>query len=271
MGSLMSLLNTARDALNAQSYALDVTGQNISNVNTPGYVRRSPILETQALGTMTTGSVKIGGLQRATDIYTERATFQANGSAAAANTRDQTLTSVEALFNDTGGQGLADSVSAVFASFAGLAASPTDSTTRASVLNAADALSQRFNQTANALAQTSNDLLSQGQQTVTEINQRAQDIAKLNKQIQQAQAQGQDASDLLDQRDQKLGQLSSLVDVHTFTDNQGNLIVQASGATIVNGGVASALAVGLAADGSMQILSDQPSPGSDVTQFLTGG
>ena len=56
----MSLLNTARDALAAQSYGLDVTGQNISNVNTPGYVRRSPILETQALGTATTGSVTQG-------------------------------------------------------------------------------------------------------------------------------------------------------------------------------------------------------------------
>ncbi|HTA91970.1 MAG TPA: flagellar basal body rod C-terminal domain-containing protein, partial [Polyangiaceae bacterium] len=33
----------------------------------------------------------------------------------------------------------------------------------------------------------------------------------------------------------------------------------------------SALSVGLAADGSMQILSNQPSPGSDVTQYLTGG
>jgi flagellar hook-associated protein 1 FlgK len=271
MGSLMSLLNTARDALNAQSYALDVTGQNISNVNTPGYVRRSPILETQALGSTTTGSVKIGGLQRATDVYTERATYQANGAAAAANTRDQALSSVESLFNDTSGQGLAASLGNVFSSFSALAANPTDATTRANVLSAADAFSQRVNQTANSLQQTSNDLLKQGQETVSEINQRATDIAKLNKQIQAAQAQGNDASDLLDQRDAKLSDLSQLVDVHTITDNQGNLIVQASGATLVDGGTASSLSVGVAADGSMQILSDQPSPNSDVTQFLTGG
>jgi flagellar hook-associated protein 1 FlgK len=271
MASLMSLLDTARDALSAQSYGLDVTGQNIANVNTPGYVRRAPILETQALGTSTTGSVKIGGLQRATDIYTERATYQANGSAAAANTRDQALSSVESLFNDTSGQGLADSLGKVFSSFSALSANPTDATTRANVLSAADAFSQRVNQTAASLTQTSNDLLHQGQETVTEINQRATDIAKLDTQIQQAQAQGQDAADLLDQRNAKLTDLSSLVDVHTFTDNQGNLVVQASGATIVNGGTASALSVGLAADGSMQILSNQPSPNSDVTQFLTGG
>lgn len=271
MANLSQILNTARDALNAQSYGLDITGQNISNVNTPGYVRRTPILETQALGSTTTGSVKIGGLQRATDTYTEQASLNANSSVAAANNRDQTLASVESLFNDTSGQGFDDSLSGLFSSFSALSANPTDTTTRANVLSAADAFSQRVNQAANSLAQTSADLLHQGQETVSEINQRAQDIAKLNVQIQQAQAQGMDASDLLDQRSQKLTDLSALVDVHTITDNQGNLIVQSSGTTLVNGGTASALSVGVASDGSMQILSDQPSAGNDVTQYLTGG
>ena len=44
MGSLTQLLYTARDSLAAQSYGLNVTGQNITNVNTPGYVRREAAL-----------------------------------------------------------------------------------------------------------------------------------------------------------------------------------------------------------------------------------
>jgi flagellar hook-associated protein 1 FlgK len=63
-GSLTSLLNTARDGLTAQSYGLNVTGQNVANVNTPGYVRREALLETRALGTQTTGSVNAAGLRR---------------------------------------------------------------------------------------------------------------------------------------------------------------------------------------------------------------
>src|SRR6478735_1354276 len=103
MGSLTSLLYTARDSLTAQSYGLNVTGQNITNVNTPGYVRRDPLLETRALGTATTGSVVATGLRRATDVYIERRELSTLGTASAASEHDSQLASVEALFNDLSG------------------------------------------------------------------------------------------------------------------------------------------------------------------------
>ena len=40
MSSLFSSLTSAARALDAQRFGLDVTGQNIANVNTPGYARR---------------------------------------------------------------------------------------------------------------------------------------------------------------------------------------------------------------------------------------
>ena len=46
MAGLNGLLGIARDAMSAQSYGLSVTGQNVSNVNTSGYVRRDAVLET---------------------------------------------------------------------------------------------------------------------------------------------------------------------------------------------------------------------------------
>ncbi len=59
MAGLTQLLNVARDALTAQSYGLNVTGQNISNASTPGYVRRVALLETQNLGTQSGGGVRV--------------------------------------------------------------------------------------------------------------------------------------------------------------------------------------------------------------------
>ena len=44
---LTDILNTARDAMTAQTFGLTVTGQNVANVNTPGYVRRQALLETR--------------------------------------------------------------------------------------------------------------------------------------------------------------------------------------------------------------------------------
>jgi flagellar hook-associated protein 1 FlgK len=272
MAGLTSLLNVARDALTAQSYGLGVTGSNISNASTPGYVRRVALLQTQDIGSQASGSVLATGLQRVTDDFIERREFAATGQSSAATTRDQTLASVEALFNDTGGTGLGSSLSNLFSSFSSLANNPTDTTTRSNVLAAADAFTQRVNSTGAAIAQAQNDLKTQAQQTIDQVNQRAQEIAKLDMQIAQATMQGNDAADLKDQRTQKLLNISGLINTTTFTDAQGNQVVQVAGSTIVDGSHAGALSLDLHADGSLKLNAVQSGGGTtEITQYLTGG
>ncbi len=272
MAGLNQLLNVARDALTAQSYGLNVTGQNISNASTPGYVRRVALLETQNLGSQSGGGVRAVGLDRVTNDFIERRENQATGTASAASTRDQTLASIEALFNDSSGTGLGSSLNDVFASFSALAANPNDTTTRANVLAAVGAFADRANATGNQLAQTQMDLRQQAQDTVDQVNQRAQEIAKLDTQIAQATLQGDDASDLKDQRTQKILNMSGLINTHTFTDGSGNTVVQVAGTTIVDGQHAGSLSLDLNADGSLKLLANQSGGGgSEITQFLTGG
>ncbi len=272
MAGLTQLLNVARDALTAQSYGLNVTGQNISNASTPGYVRRVAQLETQNLGSQSGGGVRAVGLERITNDFIERRENQATGTSSAASTRDQTLASIEALFNDGGGTGLGSALNDVFASFSALAANPNDTTTRANVLAAAGAFVDRANATGDQLAQTQMDLKQQAQDTIDQVNQRAQEIAKLDMQIAQATMQGDDASDLKDQRTQKILNMSGLINTHTFTDGSGNTVVQVAGTTIVDGQHAGSLSLDLHADGSIKLLANQSGGGgSEITQFLTGG
>jgi flagellar hook-associated protein 1 len=272
MGALNQLLYTARDSLTAQAYGLNVTGQNITNVNTPGYVRRDPLLETRALGTATTGSVTVAGLRRATDIYIERRELTARGSASAANEHDKQLASVEALFNDLGATGMGTVLDGLYSSFSALATNPSDPTARAAVLGAADAFASRANSIGNALSDQKNELFKAAQDTATEINVKAESIAQLNRRILAAEAQGEDAADLKDQRNNLLLGLSQLVDVRTIPDVKGSIIVQVSGATLVDGVDTRKLSVDLAADGSLRLLSarEGDSP-TEVTQFLSGG
>lgn len=272
MGALNQLLYTARDSLTAQSYGLGVTGQNITNVNTPGYVRRDPLLETRALGTATTGSVTATGLRRATDIYIERRELSARGSASAASEHDRQLASVEALFNDLGATGMGSALDGLFSSFSALAANPNDPTTRTAVLGAAGALADRANSMANSLADSKNELLQQAQETTAEINKRAASIAQLNQRIVAAETQGEDAADLKDQRNNLLLGLSELIDVRTIPDDKGSLIVQASGTALVEGFEARSLSIDLHPDGSLRLNSTTVGGGTtEVTQFLTGG
>jgi flagellar hook-associated protein 1 FlgK len=272
MGSLNQLLYTARDSLQAQSYGLNVTGQNITNVNTPGYVKRDPMLETRALGTATTGSVTTTGLRRATDAYIERRELTARGSASAASEHDRQLASVEALFNDVGGTGMGSSIDALFSSFSALAANPNDPTSRSAVLGAASGFADRANSIGNSLSDAKNDLLKQAQATVAQVNEKANSIAQLNRRIVAAQAQGEDAADLKDQRNNLLLGLSELVDVRTIADDKGSIVVQAAGSTLVEGVDSRPLSVDLATDGSLRFSSAREGGApSEVTQFLTGG
>jgi flagellar hook-associated protein 1 FlgK len=266
---LTQILSTALDGLNAQSVGLSTTGDNISNVNTPGYARREVQLETRGQGL--TG-VNVAGLQRVSDAVVERRQYQAMSLSSAASERDSELGNVEGLFDDSSGTGLADALSAFYSSFSGLASNPNDPTARATVLNSADALAGRINDTANSIASARADLFTKAKDTAAEVNQKAQKLAQLNQQIVTAKAEGQDTANLEDQRSKVLLGLAPLIDVTTVSQDNGAILVQASGTTLVDGIQARTLSVGLDTSGNIKLSAAIGSgPGTDVTRYLTGG
>jgi flagellar hook-associated protein 1 FlgK len=269
---LSDILHTARDALAAQTYGLGVTGHNVANVNTPGYVRREAILETRALGLQTLGSVGVSGLRRAVDLFTERRYFGATGMAAAAGERNAHLGVMEGVFNDFDGTGVGASIDALFQSFGRLATSPNDPTVRRTVLENAADFARNVSSKAGSIAGLRTELLTRAEGVTAQINRAAEHIAQLNRQIADAESRGSDAADLKDSRTQALLGLSELVDVHTLTDDDGGLVIQASGTTLVEGGNARSLSIGVAPDGTMQVFAARSGGApTEVTRFLTGG
>ena len=266
---LTQILGSALDGLNASSYGLSTTGQNITNVNTPGYARRDVELETRGQGL---NGVNVAGLRRVSDTVIERRQYQAMGLSSAASERDSELAGLEAMFDDVSGTGLSDSLSAFYSSFSALASNPSDPTARANVLARAEALTSRVSDTADGIASARAELLTKAQQTTAEVNRRAQQIAELNQQIVSARAQGQDSSNLEDQRAKVLLGLAPLVDVTVLSQGNGSIMVQASGATLVDDVSARTLSVDLAPGGDLRLTS-QTVGGSptDVTRYLTGG
>ena len=72
--NIFSALNTGRLGLSTQQAAIEVTGQNIANVETEGFTRQKLSLEANtprtfgALGPMGTG-VRVAGIERAHDQF----------------------------------------------------------------------------------------------------------------------------------------------------------------------------------------------------------
>jgi flagellar hook-associated protein 1 len=270
---LTSLLNTAQQALSAQAYGVTVSGQNITNVNTEGYARREAILQTQALGGESYGGVQVLGLRQITDQYLERGQLTAIGQHAAANQQDLELGSVEALFNDEAGAGLGNQLDQLYNSFGELATNPNDTTARGQILNNAELFANDVSSIADQLASTRSDLLNKAKQIVTEINERAGEISSLNRRIQQAEAQGQDAADLKDLRAQALLDLAKSIDVKTTIDGNGGIVVHSAGTVLVEGANARSLSIDLDDSGGIQLLASFGSgnDGTDITRHLTGG
>ncbi|MEZ4224521.1 MAG: flagellar hook-associated protein FlgK [Polyangiaceae bacterium] len=272
MATLSQLLYTARDALTAQSYGLGVAGQNVANANTDGYVRREAILQNVVLGTQTYGGVEAAGLRRVTDQYLDRRVLAAASLASAASEQDGQLARVEPLLNDFSGTGLGTALDQLFGAFDGVASNPSDPTARVNVLQRAEQLSAHLREIADGIASAREEQLSRGRAVVEQINQKATEIAELNRQISLAEAAGKDAADLRDRLNQMLLGLSTQVDVRTFTDGEGNTVVQAAGTTLVEGEHARSLSIDLAGDGSIRLFAQNgATPGTEVTKYLSGG
>jgi flagellar hook-associated protein 1 len=271
---LTDILNTARDAMSAQTFGLTVTGQNVANVNTPGYVRRQALLETRDMGDRNFGSVHVAGLRRVADRFVDQRALALTGASAEAASRDQLLGQAEALFNDFAGTGLGNSLNALFSSFSALAASPTDLTTRATVLQSAQTFSEQVRTASNQMQNFRTDLFSQARELSAQVNSKLDSIAQLSGRINQARALGEEPADLEDKRDAALVELADLVEIHTYTDGNGQLVVQGPGVTLMQGDSARHLAIDIGDDGALKVLAENtgsPGSGNDITKFLSGG
>ena len=271
MATLSDILNTARDAIGAQQFGMSVTGQNVSNVNTDGYVKRSAVLTPRVLAGRSFGSVE-ASLRRNMDLFAVERHLSATGLSSAAAERDGQLSTIEAMFNDFQGTGLGGTLNDLFASFSNLAANPNDLTVRSDVLQKASAFADRSREMAGQLQQFRTDLFQTARSVTSQISGLAERVAELNEKIAQAVVLGGDAADLKDQRARVLGELSGLVDIDILNGKDDQITVHATGTTLVESGEHRDLSVSVAADNSLQIMASfEGSSMSNVTSYLQGG
>jgi len=273
MGGLYGSLGIALGALAADRGAIEITSNNIANVNTPGYSREQVSLSENSpvqIGGLLFGTgVTLGQTASIRDNLLERRLDQENQSAAQLNAFLGPLNQVQTLFNEAGGTGLQSSITAFFNSLIQLSDNPSDPAFRQGVVTAGQNLASAFRQdSANLQALQSNTDLSV-QQSVNQINQITAQIASLNVQISGLVGVGKDPGAFLDQRTQLVRQLSGLVAVSETDAGNGSLTITTSGgAALVVAGHSFALSTQI--NGSTTF-HDVYSQGSDITSSVTGG
>ena len=208
--------------------ALNTTANNITNANTQGYSRQEVQFETQEgqrTGAGTIGSgVFVSNIRRMADEYLTQQLREDS----TLNSEQQALNSeLSRLDNLLGGEntGLNNALNNFFAAMQNAAEDPTSLPQRQLVLSEGQQVVNRFQGLNEELIQQRESIKTQMQQGVKDANSLLRSIADLNLAISESPgvAQGKMPLELMDQRDEKLRQLSELVSVKV-TETEGSQI-----------------------------------------------
>lgn len=233
-----------RALLSSQS-ALDTTGHNIANANTPGYSRQAitiqPSRHVNLRGLAVGTGVDAKLVERVTDELLNKRFLLQFGSVGKLTARLEGLSQAELLFGADGESGLGASLDGLFGSLSALSSSPGDSVLRTGAVQAAADVGTQLRDVHEGLESLRADTARRVQLVAGEVNGLARQIVGLNDEIVRTEAAGTPANDLRDRRDEALRQLSGLVDVRFAEEPSGSVRVLLGGHLLIGSTRANAL------------------------------
>lgn len=213
----MSIFSIGVTGLNAAQVALATTGNNITNVYTPGYNREVTLLAENRTGS----GVGVSGVQRQFNQFIATQLNQAISSNSALSAYEVQINQIDNLLADRDA-GLAPLFQNFFSAMQKLVATPSDPAARQGVLGTADTLTAQFRAFDSYLNDMQSGVNGQLDNQVVQVNNIAEQIAKLNREIGLAKAKtGTEPNSLLNQRDQLVTELSGYVSVKVVQQDGG--------------------------------------------------
>jgi flagellar hook-associated protein 1 FlgK len=238
-----SSLNTAVTGLAAAQRAMDMTGQNVVNANTPGYSRQR--VELQEVGSPSTaslfsgtgasiGGVTVAGVTRIRAAFVEASRAAAGGRQEAITSQTGALNTVQTAFAEPGTTGLQATMDAFYAAWHDLANNPTDVAAGSVVLQRGIAVTDQVHALSTAISgewKSAQDALTDA---LSQVNQAAKDLADVNGKISTGITAGRPVNELEDQRDLLSRTLARLVGGVATIDAQGQAAISVNGVALVS-------------------------------------
>ncbi|WP_369069147.1 flagellar hook-associated protein FlgK [Kineococcus terrestris] len=243
--STFSGINQASRALTAAQRAMEVTGQNIANANTPGYSRQrvdqvsSVVADTGqwARQDVPGDGVQITGISRVADALAAATARQDSATAAEQKTTASVWAGIENALGDTGATGLSRDLADLSAAWNDLAnaqGSQAADAAKALVLSRSRAVASTLNSMDSQLSAQFDGLVGQGRAVVDQANEAARRVADLNAVILRASSSGSIPNELLDQRDGYVNQLADLTGARVVQRENGLVDVYVGNGAIVS-------------------------------------
>ena len=281
--NIFSALSSAKLGLLAQQLAIEVTGQNIANVETEGYSRQDVTFEANtprhaikygSMHQIGTG-VRVAGIERAHDQFLFEQIMDEGDLSGSTEVKKDIFEQLEVLFNEGSGRSLNDALSSFFASAHDLATNARGLSERADLVSKAEHLASTFNQTGKQLFTIQRNIDSTIATEVTEINSLTTQIGKLNESIHANEPASQyKANDLRDNRDRLVKELSKKIDIQLIeeSDNQISLTLKDGTALVLKDQVFDlSTSINGNNESFYDVYIDSGSATKDITSTITGG
>ncbi len=244
--SLGLIMNIATSGLNTAQSQLRTVSDNVSNINTPGYVRK--IADQQSLTTQGAGSgVEIARVRLATDRFLQAATLKSGADAGRETIRYELFDRIQGLFGDPGGDtSFFSRIDELFSVFASTAESPTSGAARQDAVWKAKALFDEAARVSSQIQSVREDADNRLQTGVDTVNGLLDQIAKLNREIARATVVGADATGAENAQMALINELSGFMDIRLTTRSVGGVEIRTGAGLMLVGTEAGRLEYGRA-------------------------
>jgi flagellar hook-associated protein 1 FlgK len=233
--SLNSILNIGSSGLMTAQSQLRVVSDNISNVNTPGYIRKIGTQQASVLGSQGAG-VMSGQVLLAADKYLQQASLRASSSASQAEVFHDLFDQIQSQFGDlTDKNGLFNLGDKALSAAAAAGESPTSSASRQEMLSALESFMDEGKRISREIQNARGNADSRIATTVKSINDLIKNISDLNPTISQANISGNDASGAQTKQAGYIDELSKLIDVEVSTNSNGGVTVRTASGMVLAG------------------------------------
>ena len=267
----------ALSGLHAARTAFEIIGNNIANAATDGYHRQRlnlmPAFSSQDGANFIGGGVDIAGVTRMVDRLLQTEIFRQQSSLDQISQELDTLRSIENAFGElSGNSGLNTAIDEFFNALRDLSAHPTDTIWQHQVVNAAETMATQFHVLGEYLTSSESQIVLEAQNTTEQVNTLTQKIAELNGKIKQEEVAGRQTSNLKDQRDQLVSELSKLINTETQHREYGVVNVLVAQIPVVTGTTVFELEAGLKENRSLGLsLAGKTTYNRDVQGGRLGG
>ncbi len=243
MASTFFGLTISYTGLQAAQTSLNVCGHNVSNINTPGYTRQvAQVHAADALrayssyGAMGSGVV-VEKIQQIRDSYYDVKYRNNQSSYGQYGVKENYMGQIEDYLNEFILDGYCEEYQSFFSAVNQLTLSPGEISAKNQFINNAKSLSDYFNVLSTNLRKIQQDANNEIKDAVEKINALSKNIAALNRQINQIEANFGDANDLRDRRNELVDELSEIVNIDVTEEELGNNLtdysIRINGQTLV--------------------------------------